>query len=113
MGVPPSPRALTTASMCGIESDVNALKESFRTDAEHERKELLEHAQAASKRLKEEAVEIIRMESEIAKHQIQQEVVSQAIESASKILAEKLGKEDDKRFIDEFVKFTEEQKWHQ
>lgn len=96
-----------------IESDVNALKESFRTDAEHERKELLEQAEAASKRLKEEAVEIIRMETETAKHQIRQEFVSQAIDAASKILAEKLGKEDEKRFIDDFVKITEEHKWHQ
>ncbi|MCH8029794.1 MAG: ATP synthase F0 subunit B [Candidatus Dadabacteria bacterium] len=96
-----------------IDGYINSLKEAFGKEAELETQELLAQAETASRRIMEEAREIMAMESARAVAQIKEEIVSSAVNAAERILKETVTEQDKKRLVEEFVRFTEEEKWHQ
>lgn len=96
-----------------IETEISALKDTLRKQGESERGELLRQAEAASETLRKEAKETIELQTERAKHEIQTEVANLAIGNAETLLKQNLGDADKERYVQEFTKNIEDEKWHQ
>ena len=96
-----------------IESEINALRDSLRKQGEAERSELMKQAEAATETIKKEARETIVFQTERAKHEIQTEVVNLALGNAEDVIRRNMGDSDKERFVQEFTKNIEDEKWHQ
>lgn len=96
-----------------IEGEINSIKETLVKQGETERAEIIRQAEAASENIKKEARETIELEAERARHEIQSEVIDIALGHAERIIRESLGESDKERFVEEFTKNVEGQKWHQ
>lgn len=96
-----------------IETEINSLKDTLRKQGESERSELLKQAESASEIIRREARETIALQTERAKREIQSEVVNLALGNAETIIRRSLGDSDKERFVEEFTKNIEEEKWHQ
>ncbi len=96
-----------------IETEINSLKDTLRKQGESERSELLKQAESASEIIRREARETIALQTERAKREIQSEVVNLALGNAEAIIRRSLGDSDKERFVEEFTKNIEEEKWHQ
>ena len=96
-----------------IESEINSLKDTLRKQGETERSELLKHAETASETIKKEAKETIALQAERAKREIQSEVVNLALGNAETLIRQHLVDSDKERFVQEFSKNIEDEKWHQ
>ncbi len=96
-----------------IESEINNLKDTLRKQGEAERAELLRQADAASETIRREARETIALQTERARREIQNEVADLALGSAEALIRRNLGDSDKERFIQEFTKNIEDEKWHQ
>jgi F-type H+-transporting ATPase subunit b len=96
-----------------IESEINNLKDTLGKQGESERAELLRQAAAASETIRKEAGETIALQTERARREIQNEVVDLAVGSAEAIIRQNLGDSDKERFVQEFTKNIEDEKWHQ
>jgi ATP synthase F0 subunit b len=99
--------------MSKIEEEISTLRETIQKEGEFERKEILRHAELATQKIIEEARETIRLETAKAKQDIQSEAVSLAIGLAEGILRQNVKESDEERFMDEFVKKVDEEKWRQ
>ena len=99
--------------MSKIDVEIKALREILKKEGEIERNEILRHVELASQKIREEARETIRLETAKAKQEIQSEAVSLAIGLAEGILKQNLIESDEGRFIDDFVKRVDEEKWRQ
>lgn len=102
-----------TKKLQAIESEINALKETLRKQGETERAELLKQAEAASETIRKEARETIALQTERARREIQTEVVSLALGDAEALIRQNLGDADKERYVQEFTKNIEDEKWHQ
>ena len=102
-----------SAKMNKIDEEIKTLREILKKEGEIERNEILRHAELASQKIGEEARETIRLETAKAKQEIQSEAVSLAIGLAEGILKQNLVESDEGRFIDDFVKKVDEEKWRQ
>jgi len=102
-----------SAKMNKIDEEIKTLREILKKEGEIERNEILRHTELASQKIREEARETIRLETAKAKQEIQSEAVSLAIGLAEGILKQNLGESDEGRFIDDFVKRVDEEKWRQ
>ncbi len=96
-----------------IETEINNLKDTLRKQGESERAELLRQADAASEALRKEARETIALQTERARREIQNEVADLALGNAEALIRRNLGDSDKERFIQEFTKNIEDEKWHQ
>jgi F-type H+-transporting ATPase subunit b len=96
-----------------IDKEIGALKETLRKEGEVERAEILSQAESTSQKIKAEVKETIRLESAKAREEIQSETISSAIKIAEGIIKQNLGDSDERRFIDDFIKKIEEEKWRQ
>ncbi len=96
-----------------IDKEIVALKETLRKEGEIERAEILSQAESASQRVRAEVREMIRLETARIRKEIQSEVISSAIKIAEGIIKKNLSVSDEMRFIDDFIKKVEEEKWHQ
>ena len=101
-----------SSKLANIDTDIESFKESSRRESAIERDEILKQAEIMVERIGEEARETIRIESERAKNEIQEEVVALAVEMAEKAVKQNVTTSDDKRFLNEFVQSTEGEKWH-
>ena len=99
--------------LAGIEAEINSIKESIVKQGQSEREEILRQAGIASENIKREAQETIKFESERARQEIQSEVVTIALAIAEKVVKENLSETDKQRFVEDFTKNIEEDKWHQ
>ncbi|MGH7849351.1 MAG: hypothetical protein ACREOP_03555 [Thermodesulfobacteriota bacterium] len=96
-----------------IESEINNLKDTLGKQGESERAELLKQAAAASETIRKEARETIVLQTERARREIQNEVVNLALGNAEALIRQSLGDSDKERFVQEFTKNIEDEKWHQ
>jgi F-type H+-transporting ATPase subunit b len=96
-----------------IETEINSLKMSLRMQGEAERGEILKQAEAISQNVRKEAKEIIELQTERARRDIQTEVVNLALASAEDVIRRNMGDSDKERYVQEFTKNIEEEKWHQ
>lgn len=99
--------------MKNIDREIKSIGEDIRRGAEIERRELLEHADRTAKRIVEDARETLRLEGEKARQEIQEEAIALAVALSERLISEKMNRADEKGLIDQFVKITEEEKWHQ
>lgn len=97
----------------GIESEISSIKDSLRKQGEKEREEILKTAATASENMRKEAAESIALQTERARHEIQSEVAALALGHAEGIIRQNLGSSDKEKFISDFTKSIEEEKWHQ
>lgn len=102
-----------TKKLEAIETEISALKDTLRKQGESERSEMLRQAEAASETLRKEAKETIDIQTERAKHEIQAEVANLALGGAEALIRQNLGDADKERFVQEFTKNIEDEKWHQ
>lgn len=102
-----------TKKMGEIDKEISALKEILRKEGEIERAEILSQAESTSQKIRAEVRETIRLEAAKAREEIQSETISYAIKIAEGIIKQSLGGPDERRFIDDFIKKIEEEKWHQ
>lgn len=96
-----------------IEGEINSIKQTLIKEGETERAKILKQAEAASESIIKEARETIALQAERARNEIQSEVVDIALGHAERIIRESLGESDRERFIEEFTKNVQEEKWHQ
>lgn len=96
-----------------IDKEISALRETLRKEGEVERVEIFNQAESTSQRIKAEVKETIRLEAAKAKEEIQSETISSAIKIAEGIIKQNLGSSDERRFIDDFIRKIEEEKWRQ
>ena len=75
--------------------------------------EILKLAEIASEKITEEAKETIQLETAKAKREIQEDVVSSALELAKSIIKENLSESDKNNIIEDFIKEVDDDKWHQ
>jgi F-type H+-transporting ATPase subunit b len=99
--------------LAGIEGEISSIKESIVKQGQTEREEILRQASIASENIKKEAQETIKFESERARQEIQTEVVTLALAIAEKVIKENLNESDKQKFVENFTKNIEEDKWHQ
>ena len=96
-----------------IESDINSLKDTLRKQGESERTELLRQADAASETIRKEAREAIVQQTERARRDIRNEVVNLALGNAEALIRQNLVDSDKEKFVQDFTKNIEDEKWHQ
>ena len=96
-----------------IETEINSLKDTLRKQGETERSEILKQAGSASETIKREAKETIALQAERAKREIQSEVVDLALGNAAALIRQHLVDSDKEKFVEEFSKNIEDEKWHQ
>lgn len=96
-----------------IDKDISALKETLRKEGEIERTEILSQAESTSQKINAEVRETIRLEAAKAREEIRSETILSAIKIAEGIIKQSLGGPDERRFIDDFIKKIEEEKWRQ
>lgn len=104
---------LYVEKMNNLENEINELKDTIKREAEIERQEIIKQAELSAKKMREDAREAIKSESAKAKQEIQNEVVTLAINLAQDLLKNNLDESDNKRMIDKFVQEVENSKWHQ
>jgi F-type H+-transporting ATPase subunit b len=96
-----------------IETEINLLGNTLHMEGESERDEILKQAGVVSQNIRKEAKEIIALQTERARREIQTEVVNLALDKAIEVLKRSMVDSDKERFVHEFTKNIEEQKWHQ
>lgn len=94
-----------------IDKEIDALKETLRKEGEVERAEILSQAESTSQKIKAEVRETIRLETAKIRKEIQSETISSAIKIAERIIRENIRGSDESRFIDDFIKKVDEEKW--
>ncbi len=99
--------------MAEIDKEIVALKEILRKEGEFERAEILSQTESTSQKIRIEVQETIRLEAAKAREEIRSETISYAIKIAEGMIKQNLGDSDDRRFIDDFIKKIEEEKWRQ
>jgi len=102
-----------TKKMAEIDKEIGALRETLRKEGEIERAEILSQAESTSQKIRAEVRETIRLEAAKAREEIQSQTISSAIEIAKGIIKQNLGDSDERRFVDDFIRKIEEEKWHQ
>ncbi|MFQ5787354.1 MAG: F0F1 ATP synthase subunit B [Thermodesulfobacteriota bacterium] len=96
-----------------IDDEIRNLIVTIRKQGEIERDEIIRQAEIASEKIKEEAKEIIQLETAKARREIQEDAVSSALELAKSIIKENLSESDKHNIIEDFIKKVDEDKWHQ
>lgn len=99
--------------MKNIEGEIESLKEVIRKEGEIEREEIVKQAELASKRIRDEAGEAIKLQIERVRHEIQNEIVSLVVGLAENIIKHKLDEADERKFFESFIKKLEGERWHQ
>jgi F-type H+-transporting ATPase subunit b len=94
-----------------IDEEIKSLRELVKEEGETEKEEILRHAEATAKRVREETRETIRLETERAREAIRVEAVSSAISIAEEILRRTIEERDEKRLVEDFLKEIEEESW--
>lgn len=99
--------------MKNIESEIESLKEVIRKEGEIEREEIIKQAELASKKIRDEASEAIKLQAERVRHDIQNEIVSLVVGLAENIIKQKLDEADERKLFESFIKKLEGERWHQ
>jgi F-type H+-transporting ATPase subunit b len=99
--------------MKNIESEIEFLKEVIRKEGEIEREEIVKQAELASKKIRDEASEAIKLQAERVRHDIQNEIVSLVVGLAENIIKQKLDEADERKIFESFIKKLEGERWHQ
>lgn len=89
--------------MQNIDARMNELLQDARTQAEAEKARILGEAEAAAKRMREEAKVIADQEIARAKHELQEEQIARAAELAEQVLRANVNKDDQARLSQEFL----------
>jgi F0F1-type ATP synthase membrane subunit b/b' len=87
----------------GVEKEVDQLIADIRATAESERKQILAQAEAQATALRAEAEQRIAAELDVAKLELQREVMLAAIAIAEKMVREKSGPADQQKQFDAFL----------
>jgi F-type H+-transporting ATPase subunit b len=86
-----------------VDSEVRKLVEGIRTDAESDKKRILEAAEAQAKQMKRDAETRIAAEIEYARKSLQREVTLAAANATEKLLKDKLSGDDQSKLVSTFI----------
>lgn len=106
-------RAETQARLSKLESTRDESIQRARTEAAALRTQIVDEAKALSSRLQTEAKRTAEIEIERARLALREELLSQSIVMAQRILTDKMQDQDQKRLQDEFVQKIQSQKANQ
>ncbi|MFP4474186.1 MAG: ATP synthase F0 subunit B [Desulfatibacillaceae bacterium] len=80
------------------------VQERSRIQGEENRKKIIEEARRESENLLQEAKKRSGFQLEEARRQVKNEMIETAVEMALKALPEKIGDEDNKRFVEQYLR---------
>ena len=86
-----------------LETETKEILNKAVVDAESFKKKMIENAKMTAERIIKDAEESSKAAFQDSKNEIRTEVVAQAIQTAEKIIRERLSKDDHKRMINEYV----------
>lgn len=89
--------------MESLESEVREIEDTLRREGEVERDRIIEAAEAAAQKIKEQAKLSAEQELKRSVEAIKREAVEAALVLAEKMVSQGLGKEDQKRLVSEYV----------
>ncbi len=95
--------ALYRQKLDALDSMVASISEELRLEGEAEKKRLIQEAEKAAVRLKEQAKTTAEQEIKKARIEIRGEVAELAVKMAREILAKELNKEDQQRLIKDYI----------
>jgi F-type H+-transporting ATPase subunit b len=96
-------RAQIERDLAGLPQLREKLKNELRSAAEREREKILQQARALSERIRNDARLLADQETAAAKREVRNEVIEEAIRSATGIVRQALTPADQERFVRDFV----------
>ncbi len=87
-----------------IEDEIAGIESKLREEGERERNRLLEEAEKQIERIRNEAEFTARQEVKAAEARLTEEAIRRALKLAEEILKAKLGDEDEKRLLEEYLR---------
>ena len=99
--------------LSGLENEINSLKESISKLGETEKDEIITQARHTCELIKKDSKDTIELEAFRAKQEIQEEVVKNSLETAEKLIKEKMGDSYNSKAVDNLIKQIEDGKWLQ
>lgn len=84
--------------------EVEEIYNIIKREAELGKNRILAEAGATTERIKEQAARAVQQEVQKARMELREEAARLAVEMAARMLEEKIGKDDQERFLNEFVK---------
>jgi F-type H+-transporting ATPase subunit b len=91
------------ARLANMDREIDELVRSIRSEAEAERKRIVDEAEARAIRMQKDAESQIQAEMQRVRIELEREAVLQAIAAAEKILREQTTDADQKKLVDKFV----------
>jgi F-type H+-transporting ATPase subunit b len=96
-------RAQLERDLAGLPALREKLKNDLRSAAEREREKIISQARALAERIRNDARLLADQETAAAKREVRNEVIEEAIRSATAIVRETLTPADQERFVRDFV----------
>ncbi len=93
--------------LSGLEAEIQALKESYRKEAEEERDRIIKEYNEQIAKLKERMAKSIEQETTKIREELMAEASSMAIAIAEEIIRKNFNKDDQKRLVQEYIKMME------
>lgn len=89
--------------LSAADSEIKAMVEGMRKDAEADKARILDNAAKASAQMKRDAEARIAAEIELARAQLTREVTAAAAAATEKLLREKMGADDQNKLVSKFI----------
>lgn len=96
------------ARRAGLAAEGERILREVRQEGEHERAALIAAARKSADRIRDDARLLGEQEAERAARAIREDVAAKVIDSVTRVLRERVGAEDEARFVDEFVATAEQ-----
>jgi F-type H+-transporting ATPase subunit b len=92
----------------GVAAEGERMLREMRQEAEHERAALVDAAKKSADRIRADARLLGEQEGDRAARSIREEVAAKVVANVARVLRERVGPEDEARFVDEFVATAEQ-----
>ncbi len=102
-----------TEKLNNLESEIASLKDSIKKQGETEKKEMIEQAKASAEIIKKEARDMMTMEANKAKKELQTDIIASSLKEAEETIRKHFSEQGSRNTVDQFVKKVEDEKWLQ
>lgn len=102
-----------TEKLNNLESEIASLKDSIKKQGETEKKEMIEQAKTTAEIIKKEAKDMMTMEANKVKKELQTDIIASSLKEAEEIIQKHFGEQGSHNTVDQFVKKVEDEKWLQ
>lgn len=102
-----------SAKLDNLESEIASLKESIQKQGETEKREIIEQANTSAEIIKKEARDMMKLEANKVKKQLQTDIINSSLKEAEEIIKKHFEEKESRNTVDQFVNKVEEDKWLQ